>query len=99
MMMVCGGSSDQAAFGNNSSERAGGCEGCDGNGIRCPAEPSCVLPDLPVGCVVVERCDYCERYPNDLAAAQAVCEDAKWIRCESGGLHTVGRLVKVREGE
>ena len=67
------------------------CEGCDGSGIRCPAEPSCPLPQMPAGWVVVERCDYCEKYEDDLAAAAVVCDEAIWLRCESGGCHAVGR--------
>ena len=49
-----------------------------------------ILPDLPDGWVVVERCDYCEQYPDDLTAAEVVCDDAMWLRCASGSDHAVG---------
>jgi hypothetical protein len=61
-----------------------------GNGIRCPATPSCQLPRLK-GWTVVERCDTCDRYPNDLAAAATLFQTVKWIVCAAGGLHAVGK--------
>ena len=72
------------------SRKAKSCPGCSGNGIRCPATPSCRLPRLQ-GWTVVERCDTCDRYPNDLAAAAALFQTAKWIMCAAGGLHAVGK--------
>lgn len=66
------------------------CPGCPGNGIRCPATPSCRLPRLQ-GWTVVERCDTCERYPNDLAAAAALFRTVKWVACADGGRHAVGK--------
>ena len=72
------------------SRRAKCCAGCRGNGIRCPATPSCRLPRLQ-GWTVVERCDTCERYPNDLAAAAALFLTVKWVTCANGGLHAVGK--------
>jgi hypothetical protein len=95
MKMVCGGLPEEAGFSNCFSQGGGDCEGCDGTGIRCPAEPSCVLSNLPRGWVVVERCDYCEQYPDDLVAAHVLCEVVTRIRCAEGGLHAVGRLAKV----
>ena len=67
------------------------CEGCDGTGIRAPATPSCRLPARYRSWVVVERCDYCERYPDDLTAARRLFAVAKWIQCASGGWHAIGR--------
>jgi len=72
------------------SRKAKSCPGCPGNGIRCPATPSCRLPRLK-GWTVVERCDTCERYSNDLAAAAALFQTVKWITCANGGLHAVGK--------
>jgi hypothetical protein len=66
------------------------CPGCQGNGIRCPATPSCQLPQLK-GWTVVERCDTCQRYPNDLAAATALFQKVKWATCADGGSHAVGK--------
>jgi len=67
------------------------CEGCDGSGIRAPAHPSCYVP-LPHGFSVIERCDSCEVYPDDLAAARAIADDCRWLRCADGGSHAIGRL-------
>ena len=69
------------------------CEGCDGSGIRAPATPSCRLPILESGWFVVERCDYCERYSDDLCAAESQFLESKWIRCASGGWHAIARSV------
>jgi hypothetical protein len=90
MKMDYGDLSDLAGLNNGSPNGDEGCEGCDGSGIRWPAGPSCPLPDLPAGWVVVERCDSCERFPDDLAAAAVVCGQSKWLQCESGGFHAVG---------
>ena len=76
--------------GQEESDFGHACEGRNGSGIRSPATPSCRLPRL-VKWVVVERCDVCERYPNDLSAAAAVFDEVKWIRCAAGGWHAVGR--------
>jgi hypothetical protein len=67
------------------------CEGCDGSGIRCPAIPSCAMDVDINGWVIVERCDSCEIYPNDIAAAHVHFREAKWIVCKNGGAHAVGR--------
>ena len=66
------------------------CAGCPGHGVRCPATPSPRLPGLR-GWTVVERCDMCDRYPNDLAAAAALFQTVKWVICANGGLHAVGK--------
>lgn len=79
------------------------CEGCDGSGIRCPAEPSCLIPRFNRWrWTIVERCDACERFANDLDAARARFELARWVRCADGGFHAAGsrplnRLVTPRE--
>jgi hypothetical protein len=67
------------------------CEGCDGTGIRAPATPSCLLPARYRSWVVVERCDYCEQFPDDLTAARTLFAETKWIQCATGGRHAVGR--------
>jgi hypothetical protein len=66
------------------------CAGCPGNGIRCPATPSCRL-SLLQGWTVVEHCDTCDRYPDDLAATAALFLTVKWVTCANGGLHAVGK--------
>lgn len=44
----------------------GECEGCDGSGIRDHADYGEIPPD---GYHFIERCDVCEQYATDLAAA------------------------------
>jgi hypothetical protein len=70
------------------------CENCDGSGIRAPVAPSCPLPDCPEGWVVVERCDYCDRYPDDLEAASVIFAEVRWTQCASGGWHALGKGEK-----
>lgn len=65
------------------------CEGCNGSGVRAPATPSCVL-DLPSPAwVVVERCDTCMRYEDDLEAAQAYFAQTRTVLCASQGEHVL----------
>ena len=67
------------------------CEGCDGTGIRWPAQPLCLVPGIEgTSLVVIERCDTCEVYPDDLAAAVTLFENVKWVQCPNGGSHAVG---------
>jgi len=66
------------------------CEGCDGFGIRVPATPSCRI-DVDGAWTIVERCDLCEKFSDDHAAASAVFQETQWIACASGGDHAVGR--------
>ncbi len=72
-----------------------GCEGCEGcaiEGIRWPAEPDCRLPEVEgSGWEFVERCDACERYPDDLTAASKVFAIVRLVPCADGGWHAVGR--------
>ena len=58
---------------------AAGCEGCDGSGVRPYANmdhPHAGPP--PEGFVIVEKCDTCDKYPDDLTAAQAWGTNARW---------------------
>jgi hypothetical protein len=52
------------------------CEGCNDTGIRPDATPHAGEP--PEGFTVIERCDACDKYPDDLAAAQAWGDEARW---------------------
>lgn len=65
------------------------CEGCDGSGIRAPAEPLCAVPMDATDWIIVERCDYCDRYSDDLVAARQVSIEARWVQCAAGGWHAV----------
>lgn len=56
---------------------------CDaGCGVRFDAHPDGwqeILPKLQPGYVIVERCDMCSVYADDLAAAAAWGDDAQWF--------------------
>lgn len=68
------------------------CEGCDGSGVRCPATPTCVFPGVDLGrWTIVERCDYCELYPNDLCAGASRFSEVRWVTCPFGGDHAIAR--------
>lgn len=65
------------------------CEGCGGSGVRAPSNPSCAIDGKPRAWIVVERCDTCERFEDDLVAALSSFSLAGWFRCENGGLHVL----------
>lgn len=61
----------------DNQENVEACEGCDGNGIR-PRTNNGKMIAPPDGFVIVERCDSCGKYPDDLAAAKAWGTSAIW---------------------
>ena len=65
------------------------CEGCDGTGVRVPATPACRIKALRESWIVVERCDSCERYTDDLSAALTYFRVAGWFLCENRGEHAL----------
>lgn len=67
----------------------GDCDACDGSGVRCPADPHCRL-EVPPGWTIVERCDLCCWYADDLTAARALFHQARWITCAAGDHHAIG---------
>jgi hypothetical protein len=68
---------------------AGTCEGCDGHGVRVPALPSCHIRGARRPWIVVERCDTCECFSDDLSAALSLYEVAGWFQCCAGGWHAL----------
>ncbi len=73
------------------------CKACNGNGLFAPASPSCKIPALGYPWVVVERCDSCESFPNDLLAAQSLYRVAGWFLCMGGSLHALGDTRTLRK--
>lgn len=65
------------------------CNVCGGTGTLAPAVPSCVVPGKRRPWIVVERCDACEQYSNDLAAAISRYAVAAWVQCRNGGWHAL----------
>jgi hypothetical protein len=70
------------------------CEGCNGDGVRAPATPSCHVQALKQGWMIVERCDACQVFSDDFAAAQIVGTEPRWVRCEDGGWHVIARCLR-----
>ena len=66
------------------------CDGCNGTGVRAPATPSCTINDI-VGWVIVERCDECETFPDDEAAAKSLFHEVRWVKCTDHGNHVIAR--------
>src|ERR1035437_1840380 len=57
------------------------CDGCDGSGIRPWSNMQLHAGHAgppSEGFVIVEKCDTCDKYPDDLAAAQAWGDEARW---------------------
>lgn len=65
------------------------CKGCDGCGVRASAQPSCRIDGAKRPWIVVERCDACEQFQDDLAAALSLFRVAGWFQCYSGGFHAL----------
>lgn len=76
----------------NNQKRSGHCSACGGKGLFSPANPSCKL-ELLKGETLVERCDACEKFRNDLDAARSLSSgpgcSCRWVRCANGGTHAV----------
>lgn len=72
------------------------CEGCAGSGVRVPARPACSIPGLIPTWIVVERCDTCELFDDDLTAALSMYGVAGWFLCVNGGYHALARTRSVR---
>jgi hypothetical protein len=72
------------------------CDGCNGNGVRAPALPSCRIDGAEHPWIVVERCDTCERFEDDLSAALSLFRVAGWHRCRSGGMHALANVHSKR---
>lgn len=68
------------------------CEACHGTGVFAPAVPSCSIDAKRVGWLVVERCDACERYADDLSAALSRFRVAGWFQCRDGGWHALANV-------
>ena len=75
------------------------CEGCDGSGVRAPASPSCPFdPAARSPWAVVERCDTCERFPDDQTAARAIFTRVREQLCLNDGSHILADLTSRRRG-
>jgi hypothetical protein len=73
------------------------CEACGGKGLFAPAHPSCRIPGLRRPWIVVERCDCCEYFSDDLIAAQSIYDVTGWFPCTSGSLHALANTRIIRK--
>ena len=78
---------------NERKKRRRKCGACGGNGVLAPAVPSCEIPGRPRSWIVVEKCDACEQFEDDLSAALSLFAFAGWFSCTSGGEHALARLA------
>ena len=51
--------------------------------------PSCIIKACRALWIVVERCDTCERFADDVAAALSQFTIAGWFQCDDGGWHAL----------
>jgi len=65
------------------------CEACGGNGVLFPCRPACRIPALRKPWIVVEKCDSCGKFADDLSAALGSFEAAGWFLCTDGGEHVL----------
>lgn len=71
---------------------------CGGAGLFAPATPSCEIRACAgkQSWAVVERCDCCERFTDDLAAALSKYSVAGWFPCSDGGWHVLAAPASLR---
>jgi hypothetical protein len=65
------------------------CGVCDDRGVLAPALPSCRVAAAKLPWIVVERCDSCDRFEDDLTAALSVFSAAGWFQCDHSGWHAL----------
>lgn len=58
--------------------------------------PSCKIPARKEPWVVVEKCDACDRYVDDLTAASSLFQVAGWFTCNNGAQHALAAIVAQR---
>jgi len=73
------------------------CEACGGNGVLFPCRPACKIRALMSPWIVVEKCDSCEKFADDLCAALSSFEVAGWFLCANGGEHVLADTQSQRK--
>lgn len=79
----------QPQFSDLIGKRRHCCHACSGRGMFAPSIPSCSIKMPRKSWIVVERCDSCERFEDDLAAALSRYAIAGWFLCKDGGWHAI----------
>ena len=65
------------------------CSVCGGIGLLAPAIPSCRIPALKYPWIVVEKCDSCDTFADDLSAGVSQFKVVGWFLCTDGGYHAL----------
>lgn len=65
------------------------CPACNGMGMFVPAIPSCRILALKHPWIVVEKCDACDKFTDDLCAALTEFSIAGWFPCTEGSYHAL----------
>ena len=73
----------------NSANQPQHCPACKGRGLLVATTPSCRIKAWRKPWIVVERCDACDRYLDDLEAALTLYSVVGWFTCENRGLHAL----------
>lgn len=68
------------------------CQACDGEGLLAPAIPSCNIEALKYPWIVVEKCDSCDRFVDDLSAGLSQFKIVGWFLCKDDGYHALADL-------
>lgn len=68
------------------------CQACSGDGLLAPAIPSCNITALKYPWVVIEKCDSCDRFIDDLSAGLSQFKIVGWFLCDDGGYHALADL-------
>lgn len=68
------------------------CRACDGVGLFAPSNPSCNIRARRPSWIVVEKCDTCDRYSDDMDAALSLFAIAGWFQCDDGGWHILADI-------
>ena len=72
------------------------CQACGGSGVLAPAMPSCKILAWKEPWLVVEKCDACDRYVDDLVAASSLFQVVGWFTCNSGAQHALANRRSAR---
>ena len=68
------------------------CQACSGIGLLAPAIPSCHIKALQYPWIVIEKCDSCDRFNDDLSAGLSRFKIVGWFLCNDGGYHALADL-------
>jgi len=68
------------------------CTACSGIGLLAPTTPSCRIPALEYPWIVVEKCDSCDKFAEDMAAGMSQFKIVGSFLCTDGGHHVLADL-------